>query len=57
MKWLYRILRLFFCPHKDDIIDHYEITKTFKSGNTHKELVYLNKCKYCGRLKNHKVEA
>lgn len=51
MKWLYRILRLFFCPHKYEIEDKYERTKTFVSGVKHVTHIYINRCKYCGKQK------
>jgi hypothetical protein len=49
MKYLYRILRLFFCPHK------YLVYLTAEIQNQHngKQVgnIYDLQCKYCGKFK------
>lgn len=55
MKYLYKILRLFFCPHKYGKITH-EI-KVYEDGDNSKIpnfIKYIKECKYCGRMKEFK---
>lgn len=53
MKWLYRILRLFFCPHKFNIVKTIAlnriVTKT-KIGEC-----YIQKCNYCGKIESYEI--
>lgn len=49
MKWLYRILRLFFCPHKYEIAGETEITRS--SDNSVAGHLVILECKHCGKLK------
>jgi hypothetical protein len=55
MKQLYRILRLFFCPHKYTILECSAVTRIYKNGS---EVIIghniLSQCKYCGKLSTHK---
>lgn len=47
MKWLYRLLRLFFCPHKFVTLDEHPVNE--KGQTTPYNIVYRQECKYCGR--------
>jgi len=53
MKWLYRILRLFFCPHFWIKIDK----ESIKSNGEEYWVgdLYTLQCKYCGEIKFKKV--
>ena len=51
MKYLYKILRLFFCPHKFLLEEQYQKSKTFSSGCKIEYIQYIQKCKYCGKIK------
>lgn len=54
MKYLYKILRLFFCGHKYDLIisgtvfqrEDYDIGSGFPIG-----IYYDKNCRYCGKVK------
>lgn len=52
MKYLYKILRLFFCPHKyNKTLNKADIVTTVD-----KRIVgfsYTSQCSYCGRIKNY----
>lgn len=49
MKYLYKIIRIFFCPHK--------YSKTIKSGKLIGDIgesigdFYNKECRYCGKVK------
>jgi hypothetical protein len=48
MKYLYKILRLFFCPHKyDKILAKGPVRDGYKTIG----LYYDKECKYCGKIK------
>lgn len=53
MKWIYRILRLFFFPHKFIFIENIDYvnldTSTIIIGRSK-----INRCKYCGKYKSFK---
>lgn len=46
MKWLYRILRLFYCPHRFVTLDDTPVNDV--TGKPCK-VIYRQECKYCGR--------
>lgn len=53
MKWLYRILRLFFCPHKyKSLHEGSVVCKSTTIGR-----YYDKECKYCGKMKRYQFEA
>lgn len=56
MKYLYKILRLFYCPHK--YIFHKKCEK-FDEYSTPDDLpiaiYYICQCKYCGKFKKFRV--
>lgn len=52
MKWLYRILRLFICPHKWEL---YRNIEQLMENNATKEkfigfYIFVLKCKRCGEI-------
>lgn len=54
MKWIYRILRLFFCPHK------YEVFHTIKeyereSDTVPSSTIIILQCNRCGKMRNHTI--
>lgn len=49
MKYLYKILRLFFCPHKWVFIDKIRVEDSWESWT---EL--RCQCKYCGKFRRFK---
>lgn len=54
MKWLYRILRLFFCPHKWVEKNAYSINR-----NDDKKQVgvfTIKTCRYCGKERSFKSD-
>ena len=53
MKYLYKILRLFKCPHKYIKIDKYKTTHTYMSGKEIEVVEYHLQCKYCGKIKSY----
>jgi hypothetical protein len=53
MKWLYRILRLFFCPHK--YTTTVDVGKIRDNGNVIGNY-YDKECKYCGKMKHFQFE-
>lgn len=53
MKYLYKIFRLFFCPHKFLNKEKYNSTKTYKSGEEINSVLYIKECKYCGKIKTY----
>lgn len=61
MKWLYRILRLFFCPHKFELLEKYNRKRVFQATWTEKDVTvesqyYINRCKYCGKLEKFETQ-
>lgn len=52
MKWLYRILRLFFCPHKWIEKERYDLSY---QDNTRFGISMILKCKYCGQIREKKL--
>lgn len=53
MKYLYKILRMFFCPHK------YKHTDTFNIETKDKrviEKVVEKSCKYCGKNEYYRIK-
>lgn len=50
MKWLYRIFRLFKCPHRYEhvskIMEHLETVKEAPHA-----YVYVSRCRRCGKLR------
>lgn len=49
MKWLYRVLRLVFCPHKyDKLMAHGQL---LNNNNEAFGNYYDKECKYCGKIK------
>jgi len=54
MKWLYRIFRLFVCPHKYAVIQ-----KVGVFSNDRDTLPFgakfIVQCKRCGKIKTHRV--
>lgn len=56
MKWLYRIFRLFICPHRFSNIDKQKIfTNIDRLGKWEETgMLYTQQCKYCGKLKSFK---
>lgn len=50
MKWLYRILRLFFCPHKWVEKDTKPIRKSYTQSVI--GISSIKVCKYCGKEKH-----
>lgn len=51
MKCIYRILRLFFCPHKHVIISKIDVNCEYANGTKTGIVKYRTQCKYCGKLK------
>lgn len=51
MKWIYRILRLFFCPHNYRKLDVYEK----KVGGRIIGYSYVKECVYCGEVKEFEI--
>lgn len=51
MKYLYKILRLFFCPHKLRTIHSINIMDPEQSNETPVALKLIGKCDYCGTIK------
>jgi hypothetical protein len=54
MRWLYRILRIFFCPHRwheFDRIRVFEPEQSHPFGDR-----YVLQCRYCGKLRVKIVE-
>lgn len=54
MKWLYRILRLFFCPHKFETISTTAINGSDDLPHTR---VYRQECKFCGKPHIYRIKA
>lgn len=55
MNKLYKILRLFFCPHNYAILECTPVTRIYPNGKEH--IIghnILSQCKYCGKLSTHK---
>jgi len=52
MKWVYRILRLFFCPHKWEVLGKNPL---LREDNERFGDMYILKCKHCGKLNTKKV--
>lgn len=50
MKYLYRILRLFFCSHKYEIFE--QGTRTYRPTGHVIGTFYISKCRYCGKIKS-----
>ncbi len=50
VKWLYRILRLFFCPHRWILVQKRELHRSGYYVYT----LRINKCRYCGKEKTFK---
>lgn len=61
MKYLYKILRLFFCPHKynkllgkgDIVVNKYKVVddKLYANGYDVTGNYYNKECCYCGKVK------
>jgi hypothetical protein len=54
MKYFYRILRLFFCPHKYETIGISEV-KPYNEDFVYKR-IYRQECEYCGKPNVYKVQ-
>ncbi len=54
MKDLYKILRLFFCPHKYESIGEHEVFQT-RNYSLPIRIEYVSRCKYCGKIKKTKI--
>lgn len=53
MKWLYRIFRLFVCPHKYTIVEEIKLycgDSILPAGTK-----FIIQCKRCGKIKSHRV--
>lgn len=50
MKWIYRILRLFFCPHRYQQYD-VEAEYYFRDEKRPSRITAPFKCDYCGDIK------
>lgn len=48
MKYLYKILRLFFCPHKYIQKEKHTVLKS--NNNDIVGFFYIKECKYCGEI-------
>lgn len=51
MKYLYKILRLFLCPHKYKIIATSDIVTSVTTSIT--GTYARTQCKYCGKIKSY----
>jgi len=51
MRWLYKILRLFFCPHRFKRTNEIHLLNGGKQYGTK----YVGECRYCGKIKGFKV--
>jgi hypothetical protein len=57
MKYLYKILRLFKCPHKWKIIKTIDVYENY-FGTLSKLPIgekYIKECKYCGEIRKFKT--
>lgn len=54
MKWLYRILRLFFCPH---VYEKEVCSGGVVSGGRNIGRFYDKECKHCGKIRRFQFEA
>jgi hypothetical protein len=52
MKYLYKILRLFFCPHKYKLVSEKGIIKS--SSQKQIGSLRIKECQYCGKEKGYK---
>ena len=51
MHYLYKILRLFFCPHKyGNIIYKISYHPDGDKNNMPEYIKYIKECKYCGKM-------
>jgi hypothetical protein len=50
MKYLYKILRLFICPHRYTQKERIE-TVNHLIGNV-MQIDYVKECRYCGKIRN-----
>lgn len=55
MKWLYRILRLFLCPHKYIVYSEIHEFNTELSTDRPVGHIKVLRCQRCGKFRNHRT--
>ena len=53
--WI-KTIRCFFGVHDYEMLDKYERKLEYFSGAEHAEIIYVQKCKTCGKLNRFKVD-
>ena len=51
MKWLYRILRLFWCPHKWEVFKKNTFFHKGSSSEYPVRMTFTLSCKRCGKIR------
>lgn len=54
MRWFYRILRLFFCPHRFGSAKKLQARDL--QTDTVRAYIYVLRCRYCGKMKSFTVK-
>jgi hypothetical protein len=55
MRWIYRILRLFFCPHRLEAVASHQVWD--EDATRARGVIRISRCRYCGRERTSRVMA